>query len=356
MEKHLFYYASHSQYSEPTDKPAVSYCEQEDEVHYHPDPFNGHEYVDLGLPSGTLWAKCNVGATSETDYGLYFAWGETEGYAASQIPSKKKFNWGDYNFGSRSPFSKYNNDGEETALDLEDDAASVNMGGDWRMPNRAQCLELFSGTSNGFITSDGTYTQYNWNSESSPLQPDTSVTASTSEFNSTAGHIFFKKSYTAVTDAISAEDYLFIPAAGNCYKGKVLDVGKWGYVWFSSLSTGNVNSAWYFFFASDGAGVDDYYRCLGQSVRGVVTPTRNLITFTINSTSYQAEEGMTWGDWVNSSYNTGGFVLNTRYENTIATDNTFGWLVNTSSGQNVYATTAIVAGHQYRIGATNETE
>ena len=44
---------------------------------------NGFEYVDLGLPSGTLWATMNVGASSETDYGLYFAWGETQGYTAS---------------------------------------------------------------------------------------------------------------------------------------------------------------------------------------------------------------------------------------------------------------------------------
>lgn len=79
-----------------------------------------------------------------------------------------------------------------------------------------------------------------------------------------------------------------------------------------------------------------------------------LITFTVSGTSYQAEEGMTWGDWVDSSYNTGGFVLNTGHENTIATDNTFGWLVNDSNGLNVYATTTIVAGYQYRIGATDE--
>lgn len=48
---------------------------------------NGHEYVDLGLPSGTLWANMNVGANSETDNGLYFAWGETTGYTADQIGS-----------------------------------------------------------------------------------------------------------------------------------------------------------------------------------------------------------------------------------------------------------------------------
>ena len=63
---------------------------------------------------------------------------------------------------------------------------------------------------------------------------------------------------------------------------------------------------------------------------------------------------MTWGDWVNSSYNTGGFVLNTEYENTIATDNTFAYLVSTSNNQDVYATTTIVAGHQYRITDTGE--
>lgn len=59
------------------------------------DKFNGYEYVDLGLPSGTLWAKMNVGAESETDYGLYFAWGETQGYADA---STKAFSWADYKF------------------------------------------------------------------------------------------------------------------------------------------------------------------------------------------------------------------------------------------------------------------
>lgn len=78
-----------------------------------------------------------------------------------------------------------------------------------------------------------------------------------------------------------------------------------------------------------------------------------LITFTINGTSYQAEEGMTWGEWVNSSYNTGGFVINTGYENTIATDNTFSQLVY-GNGSGIYATTTIIAGNQYSTGATDE--
>jgi hypothetical protein len=57
---------------------------------------NSFEYVDLGLPSGTLGAKCNVGATMESDYGLYFGWGETVGYPDAS--GEKKFHWTDYNW------------------------------------------------------------------------------------------------------------------------------------------------------------------------------------------------------------------------------------------------------------------
>lgn len=97
-----------------------------------------YEYVDLGLPSGTLWAKMNVGAESETDTGLYFAWGETEGYTAEQVGVDKQFTWADYKFnpsGDGETFTKYTS-GEET-LELIDDAAAVNMGGNWHMPSEA---------------------------------------------------------------------------------------------------------------------------------------------------------------------------------------------------------------------------
>lgn len=270
--KNLKLFASHSQFIEPTDKPAVSYCEQENEVHYHPDLFNGYRYVDLGLPSGTLWAVMNVGANSETDYGLYFAWGETEGYTASQVSGSatphKDFSWSDYKYGtSSSNLTKYNATDNKTVLDLEDDAASVNMGGDWHMPNRAQCIELFKETTNGFVTSGGAFRQYAWNdtnSSSTPTGTTTNITWST------AGYFFFKNSYTSVTDAITAEDYLFIPAAGNCIRGRVSDVGEWGDVWSSSLDADNVVSAWDFGFDDGEAGVIYDNRCNGRSVRGVV--------------------------------------------------------------------------------------
>ena len=84
--------------------------------------------VDLGLPSGTLWASCNVGATKPEEYGDYFAWGETKGYNSG----KTTFNWDTY---FDSSFNKYNLSGGLTELALEDDAAYVNWGSNWRMPS-----------------------------------------------------------------------------------------------------------------------------------------------------------------------------------------------------------------------------
>ena len=101
--------------------------------------------VDLGLPSGTLWADRNVGADSPEDYGDYFAWGETE--------PKSTYNWSTYKWCSDSSKSMtkyctdssygYNGftDGKNT-LDLSDDAAYVNMGSEWRMPTGLEFQEL----------------------------------------------------------------------------------------------------------------------------------------------------------------------------------------------------------------------
>jgi hypothetical protein len=97
---------------------------------------NGYEFVDLDLPSGTLWAKCNIGAEKETNYGVCFAWGETK--------SKKEFNWDTYfDLTVDDTFEKYNNDGGLTELELKDDAAHVNMGSAWCIPTKEQFEELF---------------------------------------------------------------------------------------------------------------------------------------------------------------------------------------------------------------------
>lgn len=200
------------------------------------DAFNGHEYVDLGLPSGTLWAKMNVGAESETDAGLYFAWGETQGYTASQVGTDKQFSWNDYKYGSASPFTKYDQDGL-TNLELTDDAAHVNWGGDWHMPNRAQCEELFN---TDYVT-NAWVTNYNGSGINGRL-------------------------FTSVING----NTMFLPAAGYCVGGEVYVVGSGGSVWASALGSEFVESAWSFGFGSVGAGVDNGFRFSGESVRGVV--------------------------------------------------------------------------------------
>lgn len=100
-----------------------------------------YKFVDLGLPSGTLWAERNVGATSPEDYGFYFAWGETKGFSKEECDNDVRlFKWGEYKFTSgactgitdssfRGGFTKYNNNPQNgvvdnlTTLELIDDAA-----------------------------------------------------------------------------------------------------------------------------------------------------------------------------------------------------------------------------------------
>lgn len=110
-----------------------------------------YDYVDLDLPSGTLWATCNVGANNPWEYGKYFQWGDTEGYYDNEEHdfSWKKYKWCNGNYNS---LTKYNNNSRfgvvdnKTTLDLEDDAAHVNMGGDWRMPTQDEIQELVDNT------------------------------------------------------------------------------------------------------------------------------------------------------------------------------------------------------------------
>ena len=101
-----------------------------------------HEYVDLGLPSGTLWATCNVGANAPEEYGDYFAWGETE---PKEVYTWENYKWCNGTFDTMMKyciFSKFGTVDNKTVLDLEDDAAYVNWGASWRMPSWDQMEEL----------------------------------------------------------------------------------------------------------------------------------------------------------------------------------------------------------------------
>ena len=116
--------------------PNVSLINEDNSVRYLPeldDPYNGHEFVDLGL--SVKWATCNVGASSPEEYGLYFAWGETTGYTGEQVTSGvRAFSNDEYNAGPAASIS--------SDLTLQQDAAHVNMGGNWRMPTKDEFQEL----------------------------------------------------------------------------------------------------------------------------------------------------------------------------------------------------------------------
>ena len=112
---------------------------------------NGHDYVDLGLPSGTMWAICNVGADTPEGYGNYYAWGET-------LP-KELYDWKSYKYGrffhDRYELNKYCTDAvfglngfvdSLTVLDPIDDAALANWGAGWRTPTIEEWDELFQNT------------------------------------------------------------------------------------------------------------------------------------------------------------------------------------------------------------------
>ena len=110
--------------------------------------YNGYAYVDLGLPSGLLWATCNVGANHPEDYGFYFAWGETT--------PKDYYDWNTYQYANGTSWedpqltkycnvSGYGYNGfidNLTTLLPEDDAATANCGSGWRMPTKDDFQEL----------------------------------------------------------------------------------------------------------------------------------------------------------------------------------------------------------------------
>lgn len=96
------------------------------------------EYVDLGLPSGNLWAKCNLGASSPEAYGDYYAWGEVEPKQEYTYPNHKWYKEGAPSLG----FTKYNNEDGKLTLEDEDDAVIQKLGNGWRTPTLADFREL----------------------------------------------------------------------------------------------------------------------------------------------------------------------------------------------------------------------
>ena len=184
------------------------------------------------------WAKCNVGAESETDYGYYFQWGDIVD------KSNADCSWATYKHcnGSVTTMKKYNSesyygivDNIET-LEAKDDAATQIMGGDWRMPTKDEFQELFDNTKYEWIT--------NYNG------------------SGVNGYKFTSNKEGYQNNSI------FIPAAGLREGSSFDGQGIHGEVWSSSVDT---SDAWtlYFYGSDDVIPDSESYRCRGHSVRGV---------------------------------------------------------------------------------------
>ena len=142
---------------------AISGCDRDDDDQSNrrngrnTGTLNGHEWVDLGLPSGLLWATCNVGATSPEDFGSYFAWGETTP-KNSYIPSNYRYSGDNNTFTKYCNLSSYGNNGftdNLTTLVASDDAATANWGSNWRMPTRKEMDELVNNCTIIWTTQNG---------------------------------------------------------------------------------------------------------------------------------------------------------------------------------------------------------
>lgn len=119
---------------------------------------NGHEYVDLGLKSGTMWATCNVGAKNPHEIGMYFAWGEVEGTYTAKKKNGKGFRADNYKYmknGNSNNVTKYCSNDKKYTLEDSDDAASVNWGRSWCMPTYEQAKELVDNCTYSFVKVQG---------------------------------------------------------------------------------------------------------------------------------------------------------------------------------------------------------
>jgi Leucine-rich repeat (LRR) protein len=191
-------------------------------------PDNNHPHmIDLGLPSGTKWACCNVGASKPEDCGDYFAWGETE--------KKDYYDWSTYIHCDGS-WETCHDIGKDIA-GTQYDAATANWGSPWVMPSLDQVKELFDNCTKEWTTENGVY----------------------------------GRRFTASNGAS-----IFLPIAGFRYFGDLYLAGSAYYYWSSSLDESATYNAYYI-------GEAEWNTCNrpnGQSVRPVVagssTPSGNI--------------------------------------------------------------------------------
>ena len=179
------------------------------------------QYVDLGL--SVKWAKCNLGASKEDEYGNHYAWGETA--------VKETYNWTTYKFMTNSALTKYTETDGKTTLDAADDAATAVLGSGWRMPTDAELKELVDNCTWTWGTLDNGVKGYKL----------------TSNKNGNS---------------------IFLPAAGDYDGSSYEDVGVYGGYWANNRPSSE-KEAYYIFFGARSHSKSTDYRYAGWSIRPV---------------------------------------------------------------------------------------
>ena len=226
-----------------TDGSVVEYIKEEPTP---PEPTPTHDYVEIG---GLKWATMNIGANSVTDGGLYFQWGDTQGYTAAQVGSeddgKKEFLCWDYKFSTEiddecdTSWHKYNNADEISVLEATDDAVTAAWGGNWRTPSKSEYETLLNATTTAWTN----------NYESSGVKG------------------------VILTDKTDNTKKLFFPAIGMAHNGQIRYSDE-VYYWTNELyleTLADFDNSWSFNAYSDKAyfyqhGIERYD---GLLVRGV---------------------------------------------------------------------------------------
>ena len=213
-----------------------------DSVQFVDNVYNyiGGDYVDLGLPSGTLWATCNVGAGSPEEAGSYFAWGEVK------PKSSPDYSWSNYIYSEGDKMTKYCMNSKygyegftdgKTELDPEDDAATTNWGSDWQMPSKAQFEELYNKE----------YTSIEWTT-----------------LNNIDG--------ITITSKINGNS-IFLPTTGYYYESTLSLKNTHGYYWSREYTTTSDYAGITLMFLNSTSVLDPYtssaYRYYGIPVRPV---------------------------------------------------------------------------------------
>lgn len=234
-----------------SDKSLIITRSQITNASFKTNTLNGHEFVDLGLPSGIFWATCNIGASNPEDAGTYYAWGETD------RQESYTFSWDTYKYGdSEESLTKYYSGDGKTTLEPEDDAAFKKWKEGWRMPTADEYKELIDHCYWEWYSGDVPYDCNGWIVYKAKTAADKGKMCNSNGTGKIKGYSL-------------SDTHIFFPVSGRIFDGESEDPDYCCYYWTSSLYGGYSYSAQDFAASNLNRKIGHYYRCTGEPVRAV---------------------------------------------------------------------------------------